>query len=47
MTDIERSFEALSRAMRRDAIMPPAPRPVPIARLVERIEAARRSGARG
>jgi len=41
MTDIERSFEALSRAMRRSAITPSAPHPVSIARLVERIEATR------
>lgn len=45
MTDIERSFAALSRAMRRSAITPGAPHPVPIASIVERIEAARRGGA--
>lgn len=45
MTDIEHSFEALSRAMRRGAITPSAPHPVSIARLVERIEAALRNSA--
>lgn len=47
MTDIERSFEALSRAMRRGAIAPCTTHPVSIARLLERIEAARRGSARG